>query len=103
MRAGLENVEGLKVVVRDANWTGAARVAKSWHTRRKLGRSSSSRLRKRLSRQVSFSQKRRKDELVDSTRLHMEPMELLERDANEVNTLCSSAYARRVSHIDRPQ
>lgn len=86
-RAGLEKVEGLKVVVRDSNRTGAARVAKSWHTRRKLGSSSSSRWAKRLSRHVSFNQKRKKDELVDSTRLQIEPMELLDRIASKINTM----------------
>lgn len=100
MRAGLEKVEGLKVVVMDSNSTGAVRVAKSWHTRRKLGRSSSSRWANKLSRHLSFSQKRKNDELVDNTRLQMEPMELLARAGSKVNTGYSGAGAK-VSHIDR--
>ena len=100
-RAGLENVDGLKVTVSDSKSTGAVRVAKSWQTRRKLGRSSSLRWAKRLSRQVSFNQKRRKDELVDKTRLHIGPREPLDIAAYAVNTGCSGAVAHGVSHIDR--
>jgi len=40
---------------------------------------------------------------VDSTRLHIPPIELLDRDANEVNTSCLSAQALRVSYIAHPQ
>ena len=68
-------VEGLKVTVRDSNRPGAARVEKSWQTRRKLGRSSWSMCASRFSRQLSFSQNLRKAELVDSTRLQMELLE----------------------------
>lgn len=95
MRAGFEKVEGLKVVVIDRNSTGAVRVAKSWHTRRKLGRSSSSRWANKLSRHLSFSQKRKNDELVDKTKLQMEPMELSERAAGKVNTGYSRTHAQR--------
>jgi hypothetical protein len=80
MRAGLEKVEVLKVDVRDWNNCGAARDEKSWQTRRKFERSSGSKCSRRLSRQLSFSQNRRKTELVDRTKLQME---LFERVACE--------------------
>jgi hypothetical protein len=75
MRAGLENVEVLKVDVIDSNSGGAARDEKSWQTRRRLARSSDSRCSSRLSRHESFSQKRKKTELVERTKLHIEPLE----------------------------
>jgi hypothetical protein len=75
MRAGLEKVEVLKVDVIDWNNCGAARDEKSWQTRRKLERSSGSKCSRRLSRQVSFSQNRRKTELVERTKLQMELFE----------------------------
>lgn len=75
MRAGLVKDDVLKVTVSDSNSRGAALEEVSWQTRRKLERSSGSRCSKRLSRHVSFSQKRKKTELVDRTRLHIEPFE----------------------------
>lgn len=75
MRAGLEKVDVLNVEVMDENNCGAARDEKSWQTRRKLARSSVSRCSSRLSRQSSFSQKRRKTELVERTKLHIELFE----------------------------
>jgi hypothetical protein len=75
MRAGLEKVDVLKVEVMDSNSCGAARDEKSWQTRRKLARSSVSRCSSRLSRHESFSQKRKKTELVERTKLHMELFE----------------------------
>lgn len=83
-RASFEKVEVLKVVVIDSNNGGAARDEKSWQTRRKLARSSVSRCSSRLSRQWSFSQKRKKTELVERTKLQIE---LFERTAGIVNKL----------------
>jgi len=73
------NVDGLKVTVRFSKRPGAARVEKSWQTRRKLGRSSCSTCASRFSRQLSLSQNLRKAELVERTRLQIE---LLERVAS---------------------
>jgi hypothetical protein len=42
---------------------------------------------------LSFSQKRKNDELVDKTKLQMEPMELSERAGGKVNTGYSRAHA----------
>jgi len=50
MRAGFEKVEALKVEVMVSNRGGAARDEKSWHTRRRLARSSDSMCSSRLSR-----------------------------------------------------
>jgi hypothetical protein len=74
-RAGLLKEEVLKVTVIFSNNRGAAFELKSWHTRRKLDRSSGSRWSSTASRDVSFSQKRRKTEEVERTRLHIEPLE----------------------------
>lgn len=73
MRAGLVKVDDLKVVVTESKRRGAARVDMSWQTRRRLARSSVSICSSMLSRHLSFSQNRRKTELVDSTRLHTDP------------------------------
>jgi len=75
VRAGLVKEEVLNVSVSDSNNRGAALEEKSWQTRRRLERSSGSRHSSKLSRHVSFSQKRKKTELVDRTRLHIEPLE----------------------------
>lgn len=95
MRAGLENVEVLKVDVMDLNNCGAARDEKSWQTRRKFERSSGSKCSRRLSRQLSFSQNRRKTELVERTKLQME---LFERVACECQQ-GSAAQCARESYI----
>ena len=73
MRAGLVKVEDLKVAVTESKRKGAARVDISWQARRRLDRSSGSIWESMLSRHLSFSQNRRKTELVDKTRLHTEP------------------------------
>lgn len=75
MRAGLVKVEVLNVTVIFSKSRGAAFDEKSWHTRRKLARSSDSMRLSTFSRQSSFSQKRKKTELVESTRLQMEPLD----------------------------
>jgi hypothetical protein len=75
MRAGLVKLEVLKVTVIFSKSRGAAFDEKSWHTRRKLERSSGSIWSNTLSRHESFSQKRRKTELVERTKLHIEPLE----------------------------
>jgi hypothetical protein len=95
MRAGFENVEVLKVEVTDSNSCGAARDEKSWQTRRKLARSSDSKWSRRLSRHVSFSQKRKKTELVERTKLQIE---LLERVACYGQYGSTAHCARGVLH-----
>lgn len=95
MRAGFEKVDVLKVDVTDSNSCGAARDEKSWQTRRKLARSSDSKCPSRLSRHESFSQKRKKTELVERTKLQIE---LFERVACHCQHVSTMHCARRVLH-----
>lgn len=84
MRAGFEKDEGLNVTPRASNKRGAALDEKSWQTRRKLDRSWGPRCSRRLSRHWSFSQKRKKTELFDRTKLQMEPFERIDRPSTVV-------------------
>jgi len=95
MRAGFEKVDVLKVEVIDSNNWGAARDEKSWQTRRKLARSSGSKYSSRLSRHWSFSQKRKKTELVERTKLQIE---LFERVACYCQHLPEGARRKGVLH-----
>jgi hypothetical protein len=99
MRAGLLKEEGLNVTVMFSKRRGAAFELKSWHTKRSFGRSSDSRWSSTVSRHVSFSQKRRKTEEVERTRLHIEP---LERIALACQCCFARALRQRVCILHRP-